>query len=161
MFKPAYWPVYWVAASLALAGLCALPALAQDAGKPDMKAHPMRPSFSDIDANKDGVISQAEFDAFRPKPPEGGWHGHDRRGHDHHSRHRHGHHGRPEWRGRFHGFDLKSLDTNADGKISFEEFSAPMKKRFDRLDANHDRVLDETELKARHEGNGPPPPEKK
>ena len=54
----------------------------------------------------------------------------------------------------FHGPDLKRLDTDKDGKVSLEEFIAPMKAHFARMDANKDGFLDETELKA-----PPPPPE--
>ena len=49
---------------------------------------------------------------------------------------------------------LKRLDTDKDGKISLDEFVAPMKAHFARMDANRDGFLDETELKA-----PPPPPE--
>jgi Ca2+-binding EF-hand superfamily protein len=49
------------------------------------------------------------------------------------------------------------LDTNADGKVTFEEFKqmasrrkgadeARMRKRFDRMDANHDGVLQPEEV---------------
>lgn len=163
-------------AVLALAGICALPALAEgaDAQKAEGPMRPGRPVFSEIDTNKDGVISQAEFDAFRPKKPEGDREGrpegHWRR---HWRGHRHGH-----WRGREHeggfgrggpmasrGAVLKRLDANKDGKVSFEEFVAPMKARFGKLDVNHDGFLDATELKApprppegRPDRDGPPPP---
>jgi hypothetical protein len=151
-------PVHWLGLSLTLAGICALPALADgtDAPKTDGAA---RPVFGDIDTNKDGVISQAEFDAFRPDKPDGDhWRGREHDG--------------PRGRGGpmpFHGPDIKQLDTDKDGRISLEEFSAPMKAHFARMDANKDGYLDETELKAPPpspeggpEGDGPPvpPPEK-
>jgi hypothetical protein len=127
MFKP----VFWAGASLMLlAELCALPALAQNAGAE--AGHHTGPSFSDIDSNADGLISPAEFEAFKPKRPDG-----DR--------------DRPPPNGHFHGPDLKRLDTDKDGKVSPEEFSAPMKDHFNRLDSNKDGFLDATELKA------PPP----
>ena len=149
-------PAHWVGLSLTLAGICALPALAggTDAQTTD---GPARPVFSDIDTNKDGVISQTEFDAFRPKRPDGDhWRGRD-------------HGGGP--RGRdgampVHGPDLKLLDTDKDGRISLEEFCAPMKARFARMDANKDGYLDESELKTPPPEGGPdgdglaPPPEK-
>ncbi len=63
------------------------------------------------------------------------------------------------------GAVLKRLDANKDGKVSFEEFVAPMKARFGKLDVNHDGFLDATELKApprppegRPDRDGPPPP---
>ncbi|MGN6209374.1 EF-hand domain-containing protein [Asticcacaulis sp.] len=149
-------PAHWVGLSLALAGICALPALA-DGTDAQTTDGPARPAFSDIDTNKDGVISQAEFDAFRPKRPDGDhW-----RGREHG-----GPHGR-EGAMPFHGPDLKRLDTDKDGRISLEEFSAPMKAHFARMDANKDGYLDENELKAPPpppeggpDGDGPPPPEK-
>ena len=121
-------------AGVMLAGLCALPALAQNAGAED--GHHPGLSFSDIDTNADGMISPAEFAAFKPKRPDGD-------------------HDRPPPNGRMHmrfrGDDLKRLDTDKDGKVSPEEFSAPMKDRFNRLDSNKDGFLDEAEL------NAPPP----
>ncbi len=152
-------PVHWLGLSLTLAGICALPALA-DGTKAQTTDGPARPVFSDIDTNKDGVISQAEFDAFRPKRQDGD-HGRSRE------------HDGPRDRGGpmpFHGPDIKQLDTDKDGRISLEEFSAPMKAHFARMDANKDGFLDETELKAPpplpeggSDGDGPPsppPPEK-
>ncbi|HTM82139.1 EF-hand domain-containing protein [Asticcacaulis sp.] len=153
MFKT----VHWLGLSLTLAGICTLPALADvtDAQKTE---GPARPAFSDIDTNSDGVISQAEFDAFRPKRPDGD-HG---RGREHDG---------PRGRGGpmpFHGADLKRLDTDKDGKVSFDEFSAPMKAHFARMDTNKDGFLDEAELKAPPpppeggpDGDGPPPPPEK
>lgn len=130
---------------LVLVGTCALPALADgaDGQKPAGPDRPVRPAFSDVDINKDGVISRAEFDAFRPQKraeecdgPRLGKREHGRRFGD--------------WRQ--HGPDLKCLDTNNDGKVNLEEFIAPMKAHFARMDTNKDGVLDEAELKA------PPPP---
>lgn len=136
-------------ASLISIAVFTLPALADDRDGPDSKAPPSRPAFSDIDTNKDGVISQAEFDAYRPaqakRPPA-------------HAFHRHGPHD--------HGpHDLKALDANGDGQVTFEEFSAPLKARFDRLDTNHDGVLSGDELTPGHGGpdeppSPPPPPGK-
>lgn len=153
MFKSASW------IGLSLAALCALPAMAEG---PEHK-EPMRPVFSDIDTNKDGVISQAEFEAFKPKGPEGRdgpppppeGRGDGPRGHGGHGPHRMG----PP--------DLKTLDSNGDGKVSYNEFSARSKALFDKLDSDHDGALSEAELKAPpprgpegEDGPPPPPPEK-
>ena len=67
--------------------------------------------FDAMDANHDGTVSQAEFDAFKPDvvfarfdgPPPGGPDGPG------------GHHG-PH---RMRLPDMKSLDANSDGKVSF------------------------------------------
>ena len=133
MFKS----VFWAGAPLMLlAELYALPALAQNAGAED--GHHAGPSFSDIDSNADGMISPAEFDAFKPKRPDGDP---DRPPPPNGRMHM-----------RFHGYDLKRLDTDKDGKVSPEEFFVPMKDHFNRLDTNKDGFLDEAEL------NAPPPP---
>jgi Ca2+-binding EF-hand superfamily protein len=42
----------------------------------------------------------------------------------------------------------KALDTDSDGKVSFDEFVAGHKKRFERLDANKDGLIGEAERKA-------------
>jgi len=156
-------PAYWIGASLAIAGLCALPALAEGPDGKGPQKGPMvrirhdRPVFADIDTNKDGTISQAEFEAFKPKGPDGGpppGGPEDDPG------------GRPGGRMFHHRMgppDLKPLDANGDGKVSFEEFAAPMKDHFARLDTNKDGFLDADELKAPpppREGEGPggPPP---
>ena len=52
-------------------------------------------------------------------------------------------HGGP---GGHHPLDMARLDTDKDGKVSFAEFTAPMHDMFDHLDANHDGVLDASEL---------------
>jgi Ca2+-binding EF-hand superfamily protein len=53
---------------------------------------------------------------------------------------------------------LKEMDTNSDGKISKEEAQGRVKEGFDRLDANSDGFVDETEIRAiiqRGEGRRP------
>jgi len=93
-----------------------------------------RPAFADLDTNHDGSISQAEFDAFAPPlPPEGP---------DGPPPPPHG-----MGMGRHH-MDMKALDKDGDGRISQDEFLAPAKDHFARLDANHDGVLDSGELPA-------------
>jgi hypothetical protein len=100
-------------------GVIAAAAIAADGPKiekRDVVIHLAAPDFADIDTNKDGAISPAEFDAFHAERKQalailGG----------------------------------ERLDTNKDGKISFAEFSGPMKTHFEELDANKDGVLDETE----------------
>ncbi len=44
--------------------------------------------------------------------------------------------------------DFDKLDTNHDGRISFEEFAAPMREAFDQLDKNHDGSIDRSEWEA-------------
>lgn len=140
----------------------------------DHFAPPHAPSFDELDTNHDGVVSKAEFDAWRaahPRPDRPGPDGDDRRGGD-----GHGFHG--GWGGGFemrremmwmhmhemekhHGrfgppFDLEAADTDHDGKISWAEFQAAanarLKDHFDHLDANHDGFIEKDELPG-HEGH--------
>lgn len=120
--------------ALAAAGVMALQACAQSAARPAEGA----PTFEAIDSNKDGTISKAEFQAFAAHTPPLVQGAPGPGGH----REMHMHHMAP--------MDIKSLDTNGDGKISFEEFAAPMKAHFGEMDANHDGFLQAGEL--------PPPP---
>lgn len=108
---------------------------------PDEFAAPLRQRFADMDSDHDGSVSPAEFDAARqamhgpmgpPPGGPGGWH---------------------------HGpMDPAALDADHDGKVSFAEFSAPMKRHFDQMDANHDGVLEASEMPPPHDGDGPLPP---
>ncbi|HWE46176.1 MAG TPA: EF-hand domain-containing protein [Caulobacteraceae bacterium] len=41
--------------------------------------------------------------------------------------------------------DFDKMDANHDGRISFEEFAAPLREAFDDLDKNHDRSIDKAE----------------
>ena len=128
---------------------------------------PHAPSFDDLDTNHDGVVSKAEFDAWRaahPRPDRGGPDGGDDRHGDHdfhggwgggfemrremmwmHMHERERHHGRfgPP-------FDLEAADTDHDGKISWAEFQAAatahLKAHFDHMDANHDGFIEKDEL---------------
>lgn len=65
-----------------------------------------------------------------------------------------------------HALDL--LDANNDGKLSFDEMVAPLKRHFERMDTNHDGFLSKDEMHKGHEwqdgdrkkpdGQTPPPP---
>ncbi|MBP2157715.1 MULTISPECIES: EF-hand domain-containing protein [Asticcacaulis] len=117
-------------------GLIAAVAVAADSPKIEKRDVMIRiapPAFADIDTNKDGAVSPAEFDAFHaahepplaegdlPPPPPGGK------------------------RMRILRMEGGDLDANKDGKVSFAEFSGPMKAHFDEMDANKDGVLDDSE----------------
>ncbi len=124
-----------VAAAGAIVGLGALQAGAQTAAEPP----PPPPAFETIDSNKDGAISKAEFQAFAAHMPPHGPHD----GHMHH---------------RLMPMDVGALDKNGDGKVSFDEFAAPMKAHFAELDANHDGFLQTSELpQLPRDGGGMPP----
>ncbi len=115
----------------------------------DEFAAPMMQHFADVDTDGNGTISPAEFDAAHQRMGE--MHGHMHEGW--------GPPGGPGGWHHDHGpMDLQALDTDHDGKVSFAEFSAPMKSHFDEMDANHDGTLDASELPQRRDGDGPPPP---
>jgi hypothetical protein len=131
-------PQYLVGALAASLGLMAAVAIAADGPpieKRDVVIRMAAPAFADIDTDKDGNISQAEFDSFHaehkvamddddlplPPPSPGGK------------------------RMRMMIMGGEGLDANKDGKVSFAEFSGPMKTHFDELDANKDGVLDDSE----------------
>jgi Ca2+-binding EF-hand superfamily protein len=129
--------------------------------------HLEAPTFAEIDANHDGSISQAEFDAFhaahKPGLREGELHAGMMeppmfmRMNRHFGGHDEG------FGGMAHGERaLDLLDTNNDGKLSFDELIAPMKRHFERQDTNHDGVLSADEMEKGHdrfERRLPPPPE--
>ena len=41
---------------------------------------------------------------------------------------------------------FKALDTNKDGKLSYDEYMAPHKKSFKKMDANNDGIITMEEL---------------
>jgi Ca2+-binding EF-hand superfamily protein len=88
----------------------------------ELKDHPtLSAKFDDIDANKDGGITQDEMRAFHRVHSEAMREKHD---------------------------VMKSLDKNADGKLSRDEASgnAKLSKVFDRADADKDGQLTQEEL---------------
>jgi len=126
----------------AISGLGALQACAQNASSQPPSGGP---AFEAVDTNKDGTISKAEFQAFLAHMPAHGRGGPGMGLHVEHMRH-------------MMPMDIKSLDTNGDGKISLEEFSAPMKAHFAELDADHDGFLDQNEMpQPPRDGGGMPP----
>lgn len=44
-----------------------------------------------------------------------------------------------------HGGGFDEMDKNRDGKISFDEFAAPMREAFEHMDKNHDGFVDKAE----------------
>lgn len=139
------------AASIAALGGAAGLALAADGARP---AHggPGGMVFQ-ADANGDGVVTRQEFDANRTttfarldsnndgaltrEEMRAGRSNRGARGH-----------------GRHHGGGMHSLanaDANSDGNITREEFLARPTQMFDRLDANHDGVIQASERPQRPE----------
>lgn len=126
-----------LAAALALAAGCfALPAAAQGFGQMQglmqadangdgaisrAEAQAARAAMFDrLDANHDGVLSSDEINAG--SGAEGG--------------------------GRMMSMMLSRADSNGDGRVSREEFLSRPQRLFDRFDANHDDVLEPSELAA-------------
>jgi Ca2+-binding EF-hand superfamily protein len=85
-------------------------------------------TFARLDANNDGQLTREEMRAGRP----------DRGGRGHGRRH-----------GGMHSF--AGADANNDGNITREEFLARPTQMFDRLDANHDGVIQASERPQRPE----------
>ncbi|ESQ74378.1 hypothetical protein ABAC402_14705 [Asticcacaulis sp. AC402] len=114
--------------------------------------------FDLMDGNKDGSVTEEEFKAFKPPHMERevvmihggpGMAGPDDLD------------GPPPPGARIHKREIRiiggdGLDANKDGKVTFEEFSAPMKDHFGEMDANKDGVLSGDELK--HPAGPPPMP---
>jgi len=116
-------------------------------------AQPPRPpapvAFEAIDANKDGKITPEEFKAFHPDlcPPDMGKKDFPRKNKA--PDQMHGGPMRPP--------ALESLDADKDGKLSWAEFSAPLKARFEALDTNKNGFVDADEKPKGFEPPAPPP----
>jgi len=134
---------------LAAVGFAALAGAAGVAAAQDQQQRP-RGVFA-FDANTDGTLTRAEFDAGRTAQftrldanndgqltreemrAQWGERRHGRRGGGH------------------HGAGLRGADANNDGSISRDEFLARPIAMFDRLDANDDGVISEAERPQRRE----------
>ena len=90
-----------------------------------MEAQRVERMFARLDANKDGKISQAEFDAAPRREPQAGQPAPPMAG-----------------RARF----IRLLDKDGDGAVSKAEMSATAQRRFDLADTNHDGWLSKGEL---------------
>lgn len=120
--------------------------------------------FFGADANNDGVLTRAEFDAGQDamfarldSNHDGQLSREERRAHrgDRHGGRRG--HGRGGPGGP--GFGLERADANNDGNITREEFLARPNEMFDHLDQNHDGVIQASERPQRPpegERGGPP-----
>lgn len=132
--------------------------------------------FEEMDANKDGVISKKEFDAYHNKhfkeldanhdgkiTIEEFEAGHSAMHEDHCDEPHHGfgqHHGYDEQQSdSFISKRFEAADTNHDGALSREEAkSMPMiLDHFDEIDTNKDGKVTEEEIKAMMEGHDAAP----
>ena len=77
--------------------------------------------FTKLDTNKDGTLSKAEFMAVAPQSAGAAPTGANL---------------------------LSQLDKNKDGKVTADEYRAPILSRFDKADANHDGTLSAAERQA-------------
>lgn len=90
--------------------------------------------FARLDANKDGKITQAEFDAAPRREPQAGETPRP-----------------PGMRGRF----FQMMDANGDGAVSKAEMQAAGQRRFDMADTNHDGWLSKGEVILMRQRRGP------
>ena len=81
----------------------------------------MDAEFSKLDTNHDGQLSKAEFMAAAPTGPTTAPNGADA---------------------------MAQIDKNKDGKVSLDEYRAPMLGRFDAIDTNHDGTISNAEKAA-------------
>lgn len=104
--------------------VASLPVWAEDKAAPP----PPLPVFEAMDSNRDGQISKAEFEAFRPPHCAlVGTEGPDAKGPPM---------GTPR---------LETLDSDHDGKLSWVEVSGPLKAHFDVADSNKNGFIDADE----------------
>lgn len=112
---------------------------------------PMSRMFDRLDTNHDGRLSPAELADGPPPPPPGG---------PHHGPHgAHGPHGGPGGPGEDVRIEIRrvggpggDLDANGDGKVTEDEFIAPLRDAFRRLDADSSGDLTEGERGTGHGG---------
>lgn len=131
----------------ALAGAAALPALAQSGAAPAQAERGHRGPGGMLfqsDANSDGVVTRAEFDAGRAAHftqldanRDGSVTREERRASWQAMRGERGEHGRRGGRG--HG--MERADANNDGNITRDEFLAGPLERFARMDTNSDGII--------------------
>jgi Ca2+-binding EF-hand superfamily protein len=81
----------------------------------------MDAEFTKLETNKDGQLSKAEFMAAAPVSPSTPANG---------------------------AALLSQLDKNKDGKVSIDEYRAPVLARFDTLDTNKDGTISAAERQA-------------
>lgn len=133
-----------------LAGACGVATAqgAPDAARHQGPGHHGRGGMiMQADANHDGVLTRQEFDAGNAAMFA-------RLDTNHDSFLTRDEHGRIGFygggRGHFGGFMLARADANHDGNVSRDEFLAGPLERFNRLDTNHDGVIEASEMPQRH-----------